>query len=82
MKPSSATPNALLATVTLLCVLVFAVVVALASVMPRLGLVLVPGIDGEGVYILRVDPASRFEAPVEPFSELIAVGEITSRPRT
>ncbi len=81
MKPSSATPNALLATVTLLCVVVFAVVVALASVMPRLGLVLVPGIDGEGVYILRVDPASRFEAPVEPFSELIAVGEITVTPQ-
>lgn len=81
MKPSSATPNALLATVTLLCVVVFVVVVALASVMPRLGLVLVPGIDGVGVYILRVDPASRFEAPVEPFSELIAVGEITVTPQ-
>jgi two-component system sensor histidine kinase DevS len=81
MKPSSATPNLLLAMVTLLCVVVVVVVVALATVMPRLGLTLVPGIDGQGVYVVRVDPASQFDAPVERFSELIAVGDIAVAPQ-
>jgi len=82
MKPNSATPNVLLAMVTLLCVIVFVVVVALASVMPRIGLALVPGIEGEGVYVLRVDPASRFEAPgIERFSELTAVDGVPVTPQ-
>nr|WP_295884016.1 ATP-binding protein [uncultured Devosia sp.] len=80
MKSRSATPNLLLAMVTLLCVIVVVVVVALASVMPRLGLVLVPGIENQGVYVLRADPASRFDASVEPFSELIAIGDIAVTP--
>jgi two-component system sensor histidine kinase DevS len=80
MKSRSATPNLLLAMVTLLCVIVVVVVVALATVMPRLGLTLVPGIENQGVYVLRIDPASRFDTPVEPFSELIAVGGIAVTP--
>lgn len=81
MKSGSATPNLLLAMVTLLCVVVAVVVIAMASLTPRLGLTLAPGIDGQGVYVLRVDPASRFDAPVERFSELIAVGGVAVSPR-
>ncbi|QQR37302.1 ATPase [Devosia oryziradicis] len=81
MKPSSATPNLLLATVTLLCVVVVVVVIAVATVMPRLGLTLVSGIDGQGVYVLRTDPSSRLHAPVERFSELLAVGDIEVTPQ-